>query len=571
MNNDMPGKRSVEIVGSVVLVLNIVVIVLGVLYILAPTLLWVQHLLGAALLPAWLGNCLLVYRNHRLYVKLRAAPKQLRRLGYLYLLFSVPAFLCMMGTYLIISSAYADAVSEFLIYYSILYLCFFGLSVLGAILAGFTVCISCSGKLAPDPVKGREYSSLKKFLIVVLYIMLVFGIILLITLLGQGFRGFLEFVVSQYALYYAFIYLSITLLLVKLKNMNALTFPYYLVTGLGFLLTVGFLLPLLLTPLTISWAEREFEDAFGPGWQETINEEYREQMSQTRFSLPAYFLGKSYGDYTLSRDVLYYEGTEGIDEGLKLYYDAYLPPEEEPGLPGDRAVLIRIHGGAWTQGGKGRFNMMGMNKYFAAQGYAVFDVQYGLSTNPELGVYIPTPGHVLGSFTVDDMIRHLGIFTHHLADNAEIYNIDPERIFISGGSAGGQLATGVGLAMDSGKYPELFSPELKVIGLIPFYPGNKAFEMLEEVGGSEPWLNVESLVREGNPPVLIFQGTNDGLVPAETAASFKQRYLEHENENCAVLYMPLAGHAADTHFTGYYNKVFVYYMERFMAMVQHES
>jgi len=53
------------------------------------------------------------------------------------------------------------------------------------------------------------------------------------------------------------------------------------------------------------------------------------------------------------------------------------------------SALIRIHGGAWVGGDKGFANMMQVNKYFAAQGYTVFDVQYGLTDLVDLTIFQP--------------------------------------------------------------------------------------------------------------------------------------------------------------------------------------
>ncbi len=43
-------------------------------------------------------------------------------------------------------------------------------------------------------------------------------------------------------------------------------------------------------------------------------------------------------------------------------------------------------------------------------------------------------------------------------------------------------------------------------------------------------------------------------------------YLDNANEEICVLLFPFAGHANDLYFPGYYNQVFLYYMERFMYL-----
>ena len=259
----------------------------------------------------------------------------------------------------------------------------------------------------------------------------------------------------------------------------------------------------------------------------------------SRFSLPSYFLGVPSGSFRVEKDILYYEEPSGIDDGIALYFDAYLPPEGSRGLPGNNSVLIRIHGGGWQSGGKGLRNMMQMNKYFAAQGYTVFDVQYGLSDRLGIvGGVMRAPEHVMGPFTADDMVRHLGIFTHYLEEHAADFNANLNSVFISGGSAGGHLSTALALGLSGGDYTELFSSALTVKGFIPFYPGNDA-GLLHSIGGADEWMDVKKLVCADSPPCLIFQGTHDSIVPPEVSCSFKDRYEEAGAGECAVLVLSL--------------------------------
>jgi hypothetical protein len=65
-----------------------------------------------------------------------------------------------------------------------------------------------------------------------------------------------------------------------------------------------------------------------------------------------------------------------------------MPLDRGEDLPGQNSTLIRIHGGGWVSGDKGGSNMVQMNKYFAAQGYIVFDIQYGLYDSPTVLIWI---------------------------------------------------------------------------------------------------------------------------------------------------------------------------------------
>ena len=218
------------------------------------------------------------------------------------------------------------------------------------------------------------------------------------------------------------------------------------------------------------------------------------------------------------------------EEGIRLYFDAYLPLNGGDDLPGENSILIRIHGGSWVSGDKGMMNMMQMNKYFAAQGYAVFDIQYGLDTNPLFEIDPMTPDYKKGDFNIDDMMRHIGIFTNYLTDNAEEYGANLDSVFVSGGSAGGHLACAVALAIASGDYTDIFSSSLKIKGLVPFYPANGQMRFFG-VNGRDEFKNPEKLIESDSPPCLIFQGTHDILNYFRISQNIRTTYFTKGNEN----------------------------------------
>jgi acetyl esterase/lipase len=202
-----------------------------------------------------------------------------------------------------------------------------------------------------------------------------------------------------------------------------------------------------------------------------------------------------------------------------------------------------------------------MNKYFAAQGYIVFDIQYGLY-RPNRNADALTPLNVLGNFTIDDMLRHIGNFTYYLAKNANNFGANLDSVFISGGSAGGHLTCASALAINSGNYTDMFSSDLTIKGLIPFYPAN----LLPLSFGTDELIRPSRLVTSSSPPCLIFHGTHDGLVPWTVSQTLKDAYNENNNDECALLLFPFAGHASDIYFNGHFNLIFLYYMERFMYL-----
>ncbi|WP_312511887.1 family 43 glycosylhydrolase [Massilia sp.] len=108
---------------------------------------------------------------------------------------------------------------------------------------------------------------------------------------------------------------------------------------------------------------------------------------------------------------------------LALALDLYLPA---PGAAPAPLVLL-VHGGGWSSGE--RSNMAPLAARLAAHGYAAATVSYRLS------------GQARYPAAIDDVKAALD----WLRAQAGGYRIDPARVAIAGGSAGGQIAALVGL------------------------------------------------------------------------------------------------------------------------------
>jgi len=311
---------------------------------------------------------------------------------------------------------------------------------------------------------------------------------------------------------------------------------------------------------------RAFDPEFGGDWEAQIPITIEKYLKSDYFQVLDYFIGPDNPDCIVKRDILYFNGSESafsVDQSILLYFDAYLPPNNGVGLPGENSTLIRIHGGGWTIGDKAEGNIPMMNRYFASQGYTVFDIQYGLNNETSLFSNIPyRPDNVMGNFTIDDMLRHIGNFTYYLADHASEYGANLDSVFVSGGSAGGQLTCATALSLSWKNYTE-FTNKFTIKGLIPFYPGNNV--TLDFAQSSRPeWVNPVLLLNASSPPCLLFQGKQDPLVLQSRA--FQDAYFGFGKTDCALITFPFAGHAADIYFPGFYNQIFLYYMERFLYL-----
>ena len=522
---------------------------------------------GAILTITLFANLLLVYLNLLKVNKRSRLGFRLYIMGFLFLVFMILAMFGMMQGNLLSSGAISDG---FLGGYALTHLCYFGLLTFGMTIGILDIVSRKNLELwGQDNINHRRKSMkglrfqhiLRKILVVVSWIGFVFGAFCaFITVFGvfEFVTTQIAYISSQYGVFLSLIFLSNTIILLKLKWGRWGRKKFRRVALVGIFVSTALLSPLFLSNITALNAEVRFSEAFGQNWQQEIPSETDEYFLQTSFSTAGYYLGTLPKDCVIIEDVLFYD-----NESIKLYFDVYMPLGRGEGLPGQNSTLIRIHGGGWVSGDKGGSNMVQMNKYFAAQGYIVFDIQYGLYDSSIAVLDLSTPSYNKGDFNIDDMIRHIGEFTKYLTENAYIYGANLSSVFFSGGSSGGHLASAAGLALASGNYSNMFSQNLTIKGLIPFYPSNGQMVYFG-IGGKEEFTNPAKLIESGSPPCLIFQGTHDVLTYFGISNNFRDTYLANGNTKCAIIWMLLGGHTSDFYFSGYYNQIFLYFMERFL-------
>jgi alpha-L-rhamnosidase len=123
-------------------------------------------------------------------------------------------------------------------------------------------------------------------------------------------------------------------------------------------------------------------------------------------------------------------------EGRKLFMDVYRPssrktPDSAPKL--SPAVIV-VHGGGWVKGAKEKFAAFSASN--CRRGYVVANIEYRLAHEAKFPA----------------AIRDCNAAMAYLHTHATELGIDPNRIAVVGGSAGGQLA---GLMAAGTKIPEL--------------------------------------------------------------------------------------------------------------------
>ena len=394
---------------------------------------------------------------------------------------------------------------------------------------------------------------------------------------GRILRGItivIEEFVAQSSVLMVGLCIAVTILLLKLLASRRVKHPkqYYAIIIIGLTISGLNAVSLLATPYTIINADLEFEDAFGLNWRNSIPPNIQNYFLPAPYFFSSHFLSIPEKEINIETDVLFYNG-----ENISLYFDVYMPVKSASELPGNGSIIINLHPGAWMSGGKGTWNMISTSKYLAGQGYVVFDIEYGLIDWFEYGAAAPdTPEYVMGNFTIEDQIRHIGIFTNRCeSEFAATYGANLDSVYFMGRSAGAHLAGVAGLGYNYGFHNTTFSPNMVVKGVIPLYTPSAAPEfLLKENKSINPDLyNAYDLVHladSQDPPVLMFQGTSDGQVWIERVVTLEAD-LESKGVDTCLLKFPFAGHANDFVLSSNIGQVWIYYLERFLYLTQNIS
>ena len=234
--------------------------------------------------------------------------------------------------------------------------------------------------------------------------------------------------------------------------------------------------------------------------------------------------------------------TYGHAGGVDLKGDLFLPEDRSEPRPG----MLVIHGGGWVNGDKvGQAHFRQMARDYARIGFVVFNVNYRLA------------GIAKAPAAVEDVKCAVRFMHAH----AKEWGMDPERIVVTGGSAGSHLALMVGLCDDpvfSGKggwedYPETVAAVINRFGITDVadvtYGKNprgwaKAWLPLNTPGGEELARRLSPVSyagREKLPPVLTIHGAEDPIVPVEHAMRLHLALLDHGHQS-ELFVVPFMGH-----------------------------
>ena len=201
-------------------------------------------------------------------------------------------------------------------------------------------------------------------------------------------------------------------------------------------------------------------------------------------------------------------------DSISLQLDIYKRKDLKAPAP----VLIFIHGGAWRTGKRADYLPYLLD--YANKGYVTVTVSYRLVKQ----AIFPAA------------VQDVNCAVKWVKAHAEAYGIDPDRIVLIGGSAGGHLAMMVGYgggdALFNQDCPEGADSSVNaVIDLYgpvdlttPYAIGTyQTLEFLGTTYDKNPEIfrmaSPKTFISTDAPPTLIFQGTIDALVPVSQSDS----------------------------------------------------
>ena len=196
-----------------------------------------------------------------------------------------------------------------------------------------------------------------------------------------------------------------------------------------------------------------------------------------------------------------------------------------------RPAIVFFFGGGWVGGNPSQFQMQ--SEYLATRGMVGFRVEYRVIAKGDQGP------PVVCCADAKSAIRYVR------AHAAEL-GVDPQRIAASGGSAGGHLAAFTGMVAGLDDPQDDLKVPAKPNALVLFNPvfdngpdggwGNA--RVADRVQEFSPAHNITS----DDPPVIVFLGREDKLIPVSTVERFQSR-MKAVGVRCEAFYYEQQGHS----------------------------
>ena len=182
-----------------------------------------------------------------------------------------------------------------------------------------------------------------------------------------------------------------------------------------------------------------------------------------------------------------------------------------------RPLLLIIHGGGWTGGNARKYYTIA--KHFAQQGMVGICIDYRLLSKQS-------------DVTVFDCVRDGRSAVRYVRRNAKQMGIDPNRIAVAGGSAGGHVAAGTALLNfdEPGEAVDVSCQPNALILLNPVIDTSSEGYGRAKIGDRWKELSPVEHVASEMPPTIVFHSTADTVTPFAGAELFYKRMVDAGND-----------------------------------------
>ena len=223
------------------------------------------------------------------------------------------------------------------------------------------------------------------------------------------------------------------------------------------------------------------------------------------------------GDFSLKPDkTIVYKTVDQLGEPAELTLHAFFPEGYQ--TSDKRAAAVFFHGGGWYGGTPDQFYPQ--SRYLALRGMVTFSVQYRT-----IKAFKTTPKEC-----VTDGKSAVRWVRQHAAE----LGIDPARIAVGGGSAGGHIAAATALVDGFEGAGEDSQVSCRPNALLLYNPvfdnGPKGFahSLVKAY-----WKEISPIdhIDAQAPPSIVFLGTKDQYIPADTGRRF-ERLMKEQGRRC---------------------------------------
>jgi len=198
-----------------------------------------------------------------------------------------------------------------------------------------------------------------------------------------------------------------------------------------------------------------------------------------------------------------------------------------------RPAAVFFFGGGWNGGSPKQFEPH--CRYLASRGMVAITAEYRVKSR-----------HGTSPF---ECVKDGKSAVRWVRANASQLGIDPNRIAAGGGSAGGHVAAATGNVSgleEDGEDSKVSSKPNALLLFNPVYDNGPSGYGHDRVKDRYEEISPMHNIREAAPPTIVFLGTEDKLIPVETAKNYEQK-MRSVGSRCDTIFYDGQPH-------GFFNK-----------------